>query len=302
MDFEQLRIFLVLAEERTFLGTANRLATSRSRVRRKLEQLESHAGTALVSRVRETGDKKRHLTLTPAGQALAKQGRALLIEAEHLISEIHEIGSEPTGCLAIAMPFAPAPRGWNDLCHHAQTRFPKLRIEFLYDERPSQLIPTRAELAVTFEDQLPKRCTRLDMGEFTMRLVASKAYLEQYGLPQSVEGLGVHRIAAWRNPGRPVDRIPLRVGPHLEIKPQLISVEPRVLQQRVLADDCIGYLPALPSLDDPALEVLFADQVCETVHQSLAVPDLLADLPRVRHFVDLCRLELCQPITAATSA
>ena len=45
MDFEQLRIFLVLAEERTFLGAANRLATSRSRVRRKLDQLEADAGT-----------------------------------------------------------------------------------------------------------------------------------------------------------------------------------------------------------------------------------------------------------------
>jgi molybdenum-dependent DNA-binding transcriptional regulator ModE len=50
MDFEQLRIFLILAEEGTYLGAANRLATSRSRVRRKLDQLEREAATPLIIR------------------------------------------------------------------------------------------------------------------------------------------------------------------------------------------------------------------------------------------------------------
>ena len=50
MDFEQLRIFMVLAEEGTYLGAVNRIATSRSRVRRKLDQLEHEAGTPLIFR------------------------------------------------------------------------------------------------------------------------------------------------------------------------------------------------------------------------------------------------------------
>ena len=141
MDFEQLRIFMVLAEERTFLGAANRLATSRSRVRRKLDQLEADAGTALVSR-EQTG-----LILTPAGEALVRRGRALLEDAQQLIAHVRDVGEEPTGLLKIGLPFAPLPPGWNDLCREIQRAHPGLGLEFVHAEEPNDLLPTRAELA-----------------------------------------------------------------------------------------------------------------------------------------------------------
>jgi len=283
MDFEQLRIFLVLAEERTFLGTANRLATSRSRVRRKLDQLELDAGTRLVSR-EQTG-----LVLTAAGEALVHRGRALLEEAEHLISHVHDVGSEPTGCLKIAMPVAPPPIGWYETCHRAQLAFPKLRIEFLFADAPAGLLPTRAEIALTFEDRRREGCSFLEMGEFSMRLVVSDAYLEAHGAPVSIDALADHRVAVWRAPDRPAERIPLRSGRLFEFEPDLISAEPAELQRRVVAGECIGYLPALPQLDDPALRVLFENEVSGTVHTRLVVPDVLADVPRVKRFVELSR-------------
>ena len=107
MDFEQLRIFMILAEEGTYLGAANRIATSRSRVRRKIDQLESEAGTALIYR------DQGILRPTAAGEVLVRRGRELLEDADQLITHVHEVGETPTGRLKIAMPTGPPTAGWD---------------------------------------------------------------------------------------------------------------------------------------------------------------------------------------------
>lgn len=281
MDFEQLRIFMVLAEEGTFLGAANRLSTSRSRVRRKLDQLEESAGTALVSR------EQSGLQLTPAGEVLARRGRALLEDAKHLISHVRDVGNIPTGCLKIALPIGPPPAGWSMTRQQLQSRFPELQIEIFFSERPTELLPGRAEIALTFEEELPHGCSRVELGVFRMRLCVSDLYLGRHGMPSSPSDLTSHRVAIWRASGRVPGRIALRDGRDLQVEPVLVSDDPVLLHQMVVAGDCIAYLPELPNLADPSLKTLFDDQITGTVRLHLVVPDILADLPRVQRFVEL---------------
>jgi DNA-binding transcriptional LysR family regulator len=283
MDFEQLRILLVLAEEQTFLGAATRLSTSRSRIRRKLDQLEADAQTPLLSR------EPSGLVLTPAGEALARRGRALLDDAEHLISHVRDVGSEPTGCIKIALSHAPTPVGWDAACSRVLARFPKLRIEFLFSGTPSTLLPGRAEIAFTFEESLPSGCTAFELREVPMRLLASEGYVAAHGVPSEPEELHAHRVAVWRVPGRAVEQLTLRSGRVSTLAPDLISEDPLQLYRMVVAGDCLGYLPELPQLDDPSLKELFVEEIVGGVREQLVVPDILADIPRVVCFVELCQ-------------
>lgn len=281
MDFEQLRIFLVLAEERTFLGAANRLATSRSRVRRKLDQLEADAGTALVSR------EQSGLVLTPAGAALARRGRALLEDARQLISHVREVGEEPTGLLKIALPFAPTPPGWDELCRSLQQAHPRLGLEFIHAERPDALLPARAEVALGFATEAPAGCRSTVVGEYPIRLVSSDAYLQRRGAPASLDQLSTHRLAVWRGPEQAPEQLGLRDGRPLPISPSLVSDDPRTIQQAVCDGDVLGVLPAMPSLDDPTLKPLFTESITGTATLRLSVPEILSDLPRVARFLEL---------------
>ncbi|MCR9093830.1 MAG: LysR family transcriptional regulator [bacterium] len=281
MDFEQLRIFLVLAEERTFLGAANRLATSRSRVRRKLDQLEADAGTALVSR------EQSGLVLTPAGVALARRGRALLEDARQLISHVREVGEEPTGILKIALPFAPAPPGWDEICHSLQQAHPKLGLEFIHAERPEALLPGRAEIALGFSGEPPAGCRSMIVGEYPIRLVASDVYLQRRRPPASLDQLPSHRLAVWRGPEQAPEELRLREGRPLPIAPILVSDDPRAIQRAVSDGDVLGVLPAMPSLDDPSLKPLFTESIAGTATLRLSVPEVLSDLPRVARFLEL---------------
>lgn len=281
MDFEQLRIFLVLAEERTFLGAANRLATSRSRVRRKLDQLEADAGTALVSR------EQSGLVLTPAGVALARRGRALLEDARQLISHVREVGEEPTGLLRIALPFAPTPPGWDALCRSLQQAHPRLGLEFIHTEVPEALLPTRAEIALAFAAEPPAGCRSSIVGEYPIRLVASDLYMQRHGAPASLDQLSTHRLAVWCGPEQAPERLRLRDGRPLPIAPILVSNDPRTIQQAVSAGEALGVLPAMPSLDDPTLKPLFTESIAGTATLRLSVPEILSDLPRVARFLEL---------------
>ena len=279
MDFEQLRIFMVLAEERTFLGAANRLATSRSRVRRKLDQLEADAGTPLITR-EQTG-----LVLTAAGDALVRRGRALLEEAEHLITHVRDVGTEAMGRLSIAMSPASSPVGWDDLCRTAQRRHPRLQLDFVYAEDPAALLPARAELALTFDEREIPGTRVIPLGEHKLRLVASERYIERRGAPSSAGELPQHELAVWRVPGQSPETLPLRDGRQQPIAPRLISDDPLHIHRAVTSGDCIGYLPALPQLNDPALKSLLSEEVVGAICPRLTVPNILSDLPRVDRFL-----------------
>lgn len=234
MGFEQFRIFMVLAEERTFLGAANRLATSRSRVRRKLDQLESDAGTALVSR------EQSGLVLTPAGAALVRCGRALLADAKQLIPYVRDVRNEPTGRLTIAMPIAPPPPGWDDACHEAQQQHAQLQLDFVYSDDPAALVPARAEIALCSQETVPASCSAVDLGEYALRLVVNDRYLEQQGAPEMPDTLAAHRVGVWRVSDRPTEVLPLRNGRQIAITPYLTSDDPLQIYRAVVAGDCIG--------------------------------------------------------------
>ena len=281
MDFEQLRIFMVLAEEGTYLGAANRLSTSRSRVRRKLDQLEKDANTPLV--YREQGS----LRLTPAGEVLARRGRALLDDADRLVSHVREIGNIPTGRLKIAMPTGPPPAGWDQIRRKLQTRFPELQIELFFAESPIELLPEYAEIALTYDDELPQGCSSIEIGEFPMRLFVSDRYIESHGSPASIADLAHHRVAMWRSAERPVGYLPLKTGGGLRLIPKFVTDDPALLFRMAIEGDFIVYLPELPALADPSLKILFADEIVGTLRERLAVPNILADLPRVQQFVEL---------------
>ena len=281
MDFEQLRIFVILAEEGTYLGAANRLKTSRSRVRRKLDQLEADAQTPLVYRVQGS------LRTTPAGEVLARRGRALIEDADRLVSHVREIGNVPTGRLKIAVPTGPPLAGWDQLRKQLQSRFPELQIELFFSEAPADLLPARAEVALTYDAETPQGCSAIELGVFPMRLFVSDRYLDIHGSPNRVADLAQHQVAMWRSRGTCSGEIALRGGQSLLLSPIMVTDEPGLLCRMAVEGECIAYAPEFPGLTDPSLKMIFAEEIVGSVHARLAIPDVLADLPRIQRFVEL---------------
>lgn len=88
MDLEKLRIFLTVAECRSFSLGAKRLYISHSTTSRAVSALEEELGVPLIRR------DNRVLGLTPAGEILREEARMLLEQAEQAARRVQAAGEQ----------------------------------------------------------------------------------------------------------------------------------------------------------------------------------------------------------------
>jgi len=98
MDLESLRIFVDLAETKSFSKTAARNFVSQSAVSQRIRALEIDLGHTLVER----GKGRPGATFTDAGLRLLTGGRDLLERADALRREMAALGDEVSGTLRVA--------------------------------------------------------------------------------------------------------------------------------------------------------------------------------------------------------
>ena len=87
MDLEKLRIFLAVAECRSFSLGAKKLYISHSTTSRAVSALEEELGVELLRR------DNRVLGLTAAGEILREEAQALLARAEQAAARVHAAGA-----------------------------------------------------------------------------------------------------------------------------------------------------------------------------------------------------------------
>lgn len=84
LELTQLRLFIATAEYGGYAEAARALYTSHSTVSRAVSALEKELGVALLVR------SNRLLGLTPAGELLLREGKALLAAADSLCEKVKE--------------------------------------------------------------------------------------------------------------------------------------------------------------------------------------------------------------------
>lgn len=95
LEFRHLRAFVAVAEERNFTRAAKRLFIAQQALSAQIQQLEARLGTPLL--VRTT----RRVDLTPAGEALFEQARALLQGAHAAVLAVQRAATTAPTTLTI---------------------------------------------------------------------------------------------------------------------------------------------------------------------------------------------------------
>jgi DNA-binding transcriptional LysR family regulator len=101
LDLRKLRYFVAVAEELHFGHAAERLLIAQPVLSRQVMALEREIGVGLLDR---TG---RRVSLTPAGERLADEGRSLLASATTVVRHAHETAR---GLERLVVGFAPGLR------------------------------------------------------------------------------------------------------------------------------------------------------------------------------------------------
>ena len=128
IDLRQLRHFIALAEQRSFVAAAAAVNLSQSAFSRSIQALEHSAGCQLVDRGR------KDLAPTKQGQVLLEHARRLVSGAQQLANEISQFNGLEAGELRFGCGPAPAgglvPRAIGSFIG----RYPKARVQFQVDD------------------------------------------------------------------------------------------------------------------------------------------------------------------------
>jgi DNA-binding transcriptional LysR family regulator len=137
MELRQLRYFLAVAEEQHFGHAAQRLQIAQSGLSQQIKSLERSLKTQLFVRDR------RRVELTPAGEYLIEEARALLTRARRVEETLPLVDQGKGGLLKIATSSAGLHPLTGDLIDRFRERFPEVELHVVPGSGPQNLAALR---------------------------------------------------------------------------------------------------------------------------------------------------------------
>ncbi|MFM0319407.1 LysR family transcriptional regulator [Paraburkholderia nemoris] len=230
---DELLVFATVIDCGSITAAAEKLQQTVSGVSRALTRLEKKLDTALVRRT------TRRLQLTEEGEAFLRRARAILDAMEEAEESVMRGRERPSGRLRVdaASPFmlhcvAPHMKAFSAL-------YPEIRLELTSNERIVDLLEQKVDIAIRIGALQDSTLHARTLGSSKLRVLASPAYLAEYGEPRSVEALRSHRLIGFTAPEH-LNRWPLRAAGKgksetLKIEPAITASSGETLRQLALS-------------------------------------------------------------------
>ncbi|MFN3797123.1 MAG: LysR family transcriptional regulator, partial [Sphingobium yanoikuyae] len=183
-------LFVSIVDEGGLAAAGRRLHISPAMMSKRLARLEERLGARLIHRT------TRRLALTPAGERLHSDLRAILAsldEAERRVSGVSAIASGP---LRIT---APTSFGRMHLAPYLQPFLddhPRIDLRLDLSDDYVDLIESRADLAIRIAADPGAGLTARRLAPNRRILCAAPAYLDRFGTPRRIADLKQHRLLA----------------------------------------------------------------------------------------------------------
>lgn len=191
MDWDKVKTFAAAAETGSITGAADRLNISQSAVSRQVAALEEEIGVPLFQR------HARGLLLTGPGQILLEHAREMAGIAVMAEARLKDAADRPMGELRVTAPvafgvawLAPRLAGFNEA-------YPDMRLKLLLDDREYDLLTLEAECAIRLWPGAHAELVQRKLADMPVGLYASNAYLQRFGMPETVSDLDQHRIVGF---------------------------------------------------------------------------------------------------------
>jgi DNA-binding transcriptional LysR family regulator len=187
VDIEELQTFVEVADAGGVSPAARRLGVSKSIVSRRLFRLESELGIQLLART------TRGAALTEAGATFRDYAARVVAEIDVARETILPAG-DLRGRLRIAAPLTFGPTHFAAVLALLAQRHPQLHVQASYTDRFVDLIAEGYDCAIRVGHLADSNMLARRVGWTTAKYVASPAYIEKYGAPETPEEFGKHEV------------------------------------------------------------------------------------------------------------
>ncbi len=182
-DLNDMLFFAEVVERGGFAAAGRALGVPKSRLSRRVAELEAQLGVRLLQRT------TRKLSLTAIGETYLRHCLALRESAQAAADAVAEVQTEPRGTIRVVCPVTLAQTVLGDVLPIYLARHPQVQVDMEVNNRVVDLVAEGVDVALrvrlTLEESGSLVIKRLD--EARSVLVASPALLARQGTPLTVE-------------------------------------------------------------------------------------------------------------------
>jgi DNA-binding transcriptional LysR family regulator len=184
-DLNDLFYFSIVVEKNGFAAAGRALDIPKSRLSRRIAQLEDRLGVRLLQR------STRRFAVTEAGQRFYRHCQAVIAEAQAAEEAVAQLTTEPRGLVRVSCPVSITQHVMAGILPAFMQRYPQVKVLLLSTNRRIDLINEGVDVAlrVRFKLDTDSDLVVRTFGHSHSLLVASPAYLDQHGRPAEPEDL-----------------------------------------------------------------------------------------------------------------
>ena len=280
-----MRAFVRLVELGTFSAVADDLRIKQSTVSKWVAALEDEVGVQLLTRT------TRSVRVTEAGQQFYGRAKEILEAYEDATARLQTRAPELSGRLRVSLPVVFGTLFISPWIPRFLSEHPKLELDLTFDDRYANLMDEDLDVLIRVGVAVDSSLKARTLGRSTRRVVASPAYVDEFGVPKTPQDLDAHWVvrhsSALRNEpwifrkNRQTLRVPVRARLFANNSLALMEAAKAGVGVALLADWLVD-----PDIAAGHLVTLLDDfRAPPAPIQALMAPGRVSH-PRVRAFVD----------------
>ena len=286
-DLNDLYYFSAVVDHGGFAAAERALGIPKSRLSRRISQLESELGVRLLQR------STRRFAVTDVGQSVHRHAQSMLAEAQAAREVVDRLSAEPRGLVRVSVPVGIAQQSMPDLLPEFLARYPEVRVQMHVSNRRVDVINEGFDVAIRVRNKLDDDGSLVmrSFGQIQELLVASPQYLKRAGRPTEPEQLRDH-VTLTMNEDEARQRWELqRDGEvrRVELKPRVAGFDFPMLMQLARQGIGITMLPetmCAQAVRDGELAVVLPDWRLPQGIAHAVFASRRGLLPAVRVFID----------------
>jgi DNA-binding transcriptional LysR family regulator len=196
-NLEEMAIFAKVGDLGSISGAARALGLPKSSVSRAVARLEAAFAARLVER------STRQVRLTEIGGALHAHCRAMVTEAENAAAEIAAYQGHPSGLLRVAAPATVARNIMGPHLPDFLSLYPEIDLQLQLTDRPVDPIAEDFDVVIHIGWLADSPLIARKITDIGAVLVASRAYADTHGVPETIEALQGHAVIGFPVLGAP---------------------------------------------------------------------------------------------------
>ena len=287
-DLNDLRFFAAVVEQHGFSAAGRALGVPKSRLSKRVAQLEERLGVRLLQRT------TRRFAVTEIGERFYAHCRAALEEAQAAQDVVDELRAEPRGVVRLSCPVSLAQTIVAHVLPDFLAAHPKVQVRVIATNRRIDVIGEGIDIAMRVRSRLDADASLVlrSFGQSRVLLVASPAFLDVQSRPQQPGELqSLPLLSMLEHDGAQLVELLDAAGNKagVEMQARLICGDFTLLHEAARRGQGIAMLPEFvcaPSIARNELEVVLPAWSIPQGVMHFVYPSRRGQLPSVRALVE----------------